>query len=296
MAKMISTTNKCIATGEVFNVKVVPFKSGKGAIVNLGVRDRLHNNIIYLTMTDFGNGVRYNGNDYTPQALKNIFLDENDKSRGILVRAIAMFEENKYTNKQGIECVSARYNVIKLDGFTDETKQNITFNFKGFVKGIKEGDNNTKIRLVLPKTDKDGNMSAVSNVTVEATDNEVIESINSKDIEKGCVVSVKGYILNTVEYDEFGDKVRDDKYNSISKVDDVIEADDDGMEEFVTQLKKAEKLEKGNIVTRDCKIVNAKEYYNSLKPTTTEKSLKEENVLVKSEIIEEDDDLGDADF
>lgn len=296
MAKLISTNNKCIATGEVFNVKIVPFKSGQGAIVNMGIRDRLHNNVIYLTLTDFGKGIRYNGNDYTPQALKNIFLDENDKTRNILVNAIAMFEENKYVNKQGIECVSARYNVIKIDNCTDETKQNITFNFKGYVKGVKEGENNTKIRIALPKVDKGGNMSGVSNVTVEAIDNEVIETISSKNIEKGCVVNLKGFILNTIEYDEFGDKIRDDKYNSISKIGDIIEADEDGMEEFVAQLKKAEKLEKGTIVTRDCKVVNAKEYYNNQKSTTKKTDLESPKTETPKFENDEDDDLGDADF
>lgn len=303
MAKKVITKNTNIIIGEVFNVKITPFKSNKGAIVNLGVRDRLHNNIIYVNLTDYGRGIRYNGNDYTPQALKNIFLDENEKSRNILVKAIAEFEENKYTNKNGIECVSARYNVRKIDAFTNSEKQNITFTYKGYVKGYKETDDNIKIRLALPKVDRDMNMSGVNSVTVEATDPEVIESISPMDIEKGCIVSVKGYILNTVEYDEFGDKIKDDKYNSIVKIDEVIEADEDGVEEFVEQLKKANKLETGMLLTSDGEIVNAKEYYASHKPTNDNKSNevpveekpKTEEKPKETPIIE-DDDLGELDF
>ena len=137
----------------------------------------------------------------------------------------------------------------------DEEKQKATFVLQGIVESLstgedKDGNEYVKVKVGTYKTrgkDNDKVLTGVDYKTVIVHNEDIVEKM--EDVEKGDLVSLKGYIINELpKRDEFGDLVGKGKQEyEVVKVN-VVKVSDDLEDEDVKAYKKAKKLAIGETI------------------------------------------------
>jgi len=240
--------NKVNIVGNVVNYTIYKFKSGKRK-AEIGIKDELTNNVCYAQMFE-NNNMTYDGRSVNLDTLKRIFLDGNDKPRGVLVKCTGRVSENRYiSTKSGEEVVSTKPTLWRINPYNDLEDQQVTFNITGIVENIKtiKDDTEVVIRIGIPTTNKDKEFNGIEFLTVYA-DGNIKEKIEDADIDKGYQISVAGDILNKLpKRDKYGDvvegSVAEKGFKIISLKKKIVEPDDLDMDLY-NELKAAIKQDK----------------------------------------------------
>lgn len=248
--------NMVTIVGYVMGFKLIPYKNGNGAVANIAVKDEKSGSVHYVTMfTNKNKKFKYNDSEYDPVVLKNMFIDEQDKPRHILVNAFCGMEEKKFTNAQNVEITSTQITVRKLSATDDVESQKATFDVRGYIDSVATKGESYKLRVGIPMTDANGNVNRAAYVVLE-TDESIVD-VAMDAAEKGNYAKFRGRLINKVVYDDLGDRVGTVKKNNVLKITDVIELDD--IEEKELKIfKLARKLDKGEFV--DVKTVKVMKY------------------------------------
>lgn len=209
MEKKLNGFNKVDLVGKVVNFSIYPLKSGKKK-AELGIKDESDNNVCYVQMFE-NDKMKYGGRSVTLNDLKNIFVDGEGKSKGVLVSATGKVAENSYMNsKTKKKVVSTKPTIWKINPYSDENKQKIVFNFTGIVERLDYNDDCTKldVRLGIVRSGADKEYFGVEYITCEA-EGEIMDNFETSDIEVGDKISIKGDILNKFpEKDKYGNSVK----------------------------------------------------------------------------------------
>ena len=240
--------NKVNIVGNVVNYTIYKFKSGKRK-AEIGIKDELTNNVCYAQMFE-NNNMTYDGRSVNLDTLKRIFLDGNDKPRGVLVKCTGRVSENRYiSTKSGEEVVSTKPTLWRINPYNDLEDQQVTFNITGIVENIKtiKDDTEVVIRIGIPTTNKDKEFNGIEFLTVYA-DGNIKEKIEDADIDKGYQISVAGDILNKLpKRDKYGDvvegSVAEKGFKIMSLKKKIVEPDDLDMDLY-NELKAAIKQDK----------------------------------------------------
>lgn len=246
---MFECKNRIEVCGEVRNFKLKETKSGK-KFASISIKDGKKNNFVNVTMYARDNmkyGTKGDMKDVTLNSLQKVFLDSNDKPKGVMVSAVGTTSE--YTSDNGT--TYENNNVFSLYPCDDEERQKAVFNLQGIVESITSGENEdgeyVKIKVGMYNTrgkDSDRVILGVNYKTVVAHTDDTVEAL--EDVEKGDLVSLKGYIINELpKRDEFGDLVGKGKQEYEVIKGKVVKAADDLDDEDIKAYKKAKKLSVG---------------------------------------------------
>lgn len=251
---MFETKNRIEIVGKVKNFKVNELKSGK-KIANIGIKDELKNNYVNVSMFE-REALKYDNKEVTLNGMKKIFLDANDKTKDVLVTAVGVTSE--YTNDEGK--TYSNNTVFNLFPCDKEEKQKATFILQGIVESVstlqdENEEDYLKVKIATVNTmEKDGvkKVTGVNYKTVVIRNEKLVEKM--EDVEKGDLVSLKGYIVNILpERDEFGDLVGKGKQEYEAVKAAIVKESDELDEEDVTVFKKAKKLKAGESITLEVK-------------------------------------------
>ena len=252
--------------GFVTGFKLIPYKNGTGAVANVAVRDEVGGSTHFLTMfTNRNKKFKYDGNEYDPSVLRNMFIDEQDKPRHILVNAFCGMSENKYTNSQGVEMTSTQIIVRKLSSSSEPDAQKATFDVRGYIESVVPKGDSYKVRVGIPMKDMNENVNSVAYVVLE-TDESIAEQAMDA-MEKGNYAKFRGRLINKPMYDDLGDRIGTIKKNNVLKVSDVVEKDDIPEKDLVI-YKLAKKLGKGEYV--DVKTAKVMKYGETTSTTVVD--------------------------
>lgn len=250
---MFESKNRIEVIGEVRNFKIKETKKGK-KFANISIKDGKKNNYVNVTFYERENmkyGYKDDAKDVTLASLSKIFLDSDEKPKGVMVTAIGTTSE--YTSDDGK--TYENNTVFNLYPCDDEDKQKATFVLQGIIESLstgedKEGNEYVKVKVGTYKSrgkDDEKVLTGVDYKTVIAHKEDVVEKL--EDVEKGDLVTLKGYIINELpKRDEFGDLVGKGKQEYEVIKANVVKAADDLDEEDVKVYKKAKKLALGETI------------------------------------------------
>lgn len=251
MGKKISCFNKAVVRGYVQGFKIKTFDSG-AKLANIRIKDKSTDNDTYISLF-YRRGLTYGGKEATLEGLQKIFMADEKTPRGVLVEAIGKISETKSTSANGEEKTYLNTTVFSIEPFNDETKQCSTLSVTGVVDTIKYGEDKdgeplARIKLGILRYDKDKNISGIDSVTVVAY-GEIAEQLEEKDAEKGSVVSLRCFMVNTLgETDIFGDRIGAPKNEIEVKKVVFVNVEDEVDEDDMENYKKAKKLGKGEVL------------------------------------------------
>lgn len=237
--------------GYVQSFKITTFKSGTKK-ANLAIKDRNTNNVVFVGLFDKKGGFDFNGHNVDLEGLKKILVDKEGNTRDVLVRATGRCSETKGTDANGNEKVYENYTAFKIVPYSDEEAQGAALTFAGIVENAKYGEDKNgepiaKFRVGTYKTNKDGNITGVENMTLVAH-GDVAEKLEDKGVEKFTSARFVCDMLNVlpkrnIHGDFLGEPIREVR---IVKFTDFLDEDD--CEDEVKTYKKAKKLEKGEFI------------------------------------------------
>lgn len=251
--------NTVTLVGYVNGFKLIPYKNGSGAVANIAIKDEKGGSTHFVTMfTNRNKKFKYDGNEYDPAVLRNMFIDEEGKPRHILVNAFCGMAENKYTNSQGVDVVSTQILVRKLSSSNEPDAQKATFDVRGYVESAAPRGDVYRIKVATLSKDANENVNNVTYITLET--DESISEVAMDAAEKGNYVKFRGRLINKTMYDDLGDRIGTVKKNNVLKITDVVEKDDIP-EKDIMIYKLAKKLGKGEYV--DVKTAKTMKYGES---------------------------------
>lgn len=251
---MFETKNRIEVVGKVRNFKIKELEKSHKKLANISIKDEKKNNFVNVTLFGRDNmkyGRKDDAKEVTLSSLKKIFLDADDKSKDVLVTGVGVTSE--YTNDEGK--TYSNNTVFNLYPCDDEEKQKATFVLQGIVESLstkedKDGEEYMDIKvgtLSVSGKDDDKKITGINYKTVTIHDSKILDKL--EDVEKGDLVSLKGYIINTLpERDEFGDLVGEGKQEYEVKKGSIIKTSDDLDEDDIKAYKKSKKLGKGESI------------------------------------------------
>lgn len=244
----LNCKNSITVVGEVKNYKLKETKSGKKCAY-IGIKNTETNNYIQVTLYDRAN-LQYNKQDVTVSSLAKVFLDQDDKPKGVYVTAKGSASD--FVTENG---VYESNNVFGLYPASDEAQQKATFVLEGIVESIArpedvDGNEYMKIKVGTLSTrgkEETLEITGVNEKTVYVREEELVETL--EDLSSGDFVSLKGYINNIMpKYDEFGDVIEKGfKEFTCKKVAILCEADEIDSKD-VANYKKAKTLKQGESI------------------------------------------------
>lgn len=261
---MIKTENKIEVVGKVTNFKIITSDKTKSKRALITIKDELTNNYTMVTLFEKEGrtyGSKDNKKEVTLGALKNIFLNEKNESRGILITAIGSCSE--FVTEKGDLFESN--NIYALFPTDDEDNQKSVFNIEGFVESSvtfeskdEEGEEIDCLRIKLGTLSKnaDGNITGVNFKTVVVRGGDAFDVL--EDIEVGSIIQVGGDIINKMApKDKYGissgNSIREYRVGrAIPKIEvDDIEESDKALYKRAKKLKKGESIDLKEVKEED---------------------------------------------
>ena len=245
--------NSLNVIGYVESVKLTQYKNGNGAIANIRVVDKKSHNSQFLVMFTNANGkFKFDGQEYTTSSFKNIFVDETNAAKEVLVSAYCGLVENKYTNKDGIQ-VSTMQNIVRKIGKYDNAEDmRMVFAAYGIVENVTVNDDTAKITVGVPQVDTNGNYNGHTSIKMEADEKTIDKVIDL--VENGKYVKFRGVAENKPIRNEIGDNIGYlRRYRIVSIFGDVYA--EDIPDNIKNARKLAKRINRGQYVdVKTCKI------------------------------------------
>jgi hypothetical protein len=141
------------------------------------------------------------------------------------VEVSGRIQEQEFESKSGKKGIDRSVGATSIKTLTDE-KQGATFILQGIVEKVKETSDGI---LVTVRYDETYENDKKEEITRSEEYNLVVEDedlISDNDVVKGCNAKFKGRILNSLEYDEYGDITGSIQAFKVEKVENVISPDD----------------------------------------------------------------------
>lgn len=206
--------NKGIVKGKLIKSKIVEWSKNdrKGKFLSMEV-DTGRNNRVKVTLF---------GTKSKPNKHKEI---HETYPVGSMVEISGEVEEREFTTQTGAQGIDRSVRAFVVKSLMSEIATNGTFIIQGIVKSVREisGGIQVVVRVDDSYTDKEGNEKVNSKEFTLSADIEMIETF---DIVKRANAKFKGYILNKLELDEFGDIVGRSEMFKVAKIDKVISPDE----------------------------------------------------------------------
>ena len=247
MGKKISFFNKVQVSGLVEGFEIKSFPSGV-RLANIRFKDENTNNVTYVQIFDKEGGISYNDNKVTLEGLKAIFMDSNNKPRGVYASINGKCRETQNT-KNGVTRTYVNFTAFQINPTTSENQHAILF-ANGIVESVavfEEDDNEVmKIKLGICNTNKDKDINGCDFVTLVAR-GDMVDKL--EDLERGYALGTQCYILNKLpERDVFGNKIGSG-LKEISIANLVFMTDRDELDDVdFANYQKSKTLQKGEII------------------------------------------------
>lgn len=243
----ISFFNKVEVSGLVEGFDIKTFPSGV-KLANIRFKDENTNNVTYVQIFDRANGISYGSETYSLEGLKAIFMDSNNKPRGLYAAVMGKCRETQ-SSKNGQTTTYTNFTAFQINPTTVENQHAILM-ANGIVESVARFEQNdeevVKIKLGICNTDKEKNINGCDYITVVAR-GAMAEKL--EDAEKGYAVGVKCHILNELpKRDVFGDIISQGaKEISVAKVVFVTDRDELDDTDFAN-YQKSKTLAKGQVI------------------------------------------------
>lgn len=250
----LSTENRIEVVGYVTNYVIKePTKKGGKKRANITIKDKLTNNVCFVTLFDRDKivyGSKDDKREVTLGGLQKIFMDGEKKPKNVLVSAIGSTSDFVTDDGKTFES----QNIFFISPYDNEENQKIIFRLKGIVENVQvlednDGKDYAKIKVGTLNVRPNGNEKLITGVqykTVTVRD-EAYEKI--EDVEKLDLVDLKGDILNILpKKDKYGDFIGSGTKEYATARASIICVEDDIDEEDLAIYKKAKKLGKGQSI------------------------------------------------
>ena len=246
----ISFFNKAEVSGLVEGFDIKSFPSGV-RLANIRFKDETTNNVTYVQIFDRPIGIAYKDGNVSLEGLKNIFMDSNNKPRGLYAAIRGKCRETQ-TVKNGVTTTYVNFTAFQINPTTCDNQYAILF-ANGVVESVARFEQNdeevVKIKLGICNTNKDKDINGCDFVTVVARGN-LVDKL--EDVEKGWALGVKCHILNELpKRDDFGDIISQGaKEIAIAKI--VFATDRDELDDVdFANYQKSKTLAKGQVIKVD---------------------------------------------
>jgi hypothetical protein len=147
---------------------------------------------------------------------------------GTKVEVSGNVQERDYETESGKKGTSRSVGAMTIRPLTDDSKIGATFLLQGDVLKIVETDNGGLVTIEIDTSYEDANKNKIERkeTFVLTADEEVYKKMEEEDVHKGCNAKFKGYIITSVEYDDFGDIVGNISMFTLAELDSVVAKDD----------------------------------------------------------------------
>lgn len=219
-----------MAKVKFFNKGTARGKLSKAEIIKYGGGDtgKKAGKLLVVTV-DSGKGNKVSGtmfgNESNPTKLEDIV---EEFPVGSLVDISGGITE-QVRESNGRDFIDRKMNVFSMRAMREDAKQGAFFIYQGIVESIKRKNDKVTITLRFEESyeAKNGDKKErIEKVTFVTTNEDTIESIDDMSVAKGDNIKIKGKILNTVEFDDYGDIIDRVQMYEIDKVEDHVAKDD----------------------------------------------------------------------
>lgn len=147
---------------------------------------------------------------------------------GTMVNVSGSVNEREYEKQNGGTAIDRSLNAFSVNHMKDSDKEGATFIIQGTVDNMRETQDGIQVvvkydETYTPEGKSEETKSTYFTLVVPEDDADIIDEL---DVEVGCNAKFKGFILNQLEFDDFGDIIGSVQMFKVAKIENVISADD----------------------------------------------------------------------